>query len=192
MAILVVPYTDEWVAKRDGRKTWREHWLAIGDGTTVRGAYALKPYEWRIGGVPHRVVGWQGPVTEGLIDRRCDALGLRLLRAMLRKHPLLHGWGHGGLEKPMLLMLEKLSGLLHRTPFCVRTVKSARFPRGSPARQLTPLVAAMREALAAPIARLAEMGAIGRTHLHSRRTADGQVDALETLLLTRTHPSSED
>lgn len=120
---------DEWLPRREGIKTWREHWLAVENGDTVRGAYALKPHEWRIAGVPHTVVDWQGPVTEGLIDRRYNTLGLRLLREMLRQYPLLYSWGHGGLEQPLLQMLGKLGWLLHRTPFCLRVLKPARFLR---------------------------------------------------------------
>jgi hypothetical protein len=120
---------DEWIPKRDGVKTWREHWLAVEDGKTVRGAYALKPHEWLVRGEPHWVVDWQGPVTEGLIDRRYNTLGLRLLREMLRQYPLLYSWGHGGLEQPLLLMLEKLGWLLHQTPFCLRILRPSRFLR---------------------------------------------------------------
>lgn len=170
MAIEVIPYTDEWVTAvlafndrmhaggthwgwygaaaddwlpvREGRKTWREHWLAVEDGTTVRGAYALKPHEWRIRGEPQWVVDWQGPVTEGFVDRRFNTLGLRLIREMLRQRPMLYSWGHGGLEQPMLLMLEKLGWLLHHTPFLLRIVRPVRFLRRngylreSPARRL--------------------------------------------------------
>jgi hypothetical protein len=120
---------DEWLPIREGRKTWREHWLAIEDGATVRGAYALKPHEWRVRGEPQWVVDWQGPVTEGIVDRRYNTLGLRLIREMLRQHPMLYSWGHGGLEQPMLLMLEKLGWRLHSTPFLLRVVRPTRFLR---------------------------------------------------------------
>ena len=192
MAIQVIPYTDEWVPavlafndrmhaagahwgwygaakdawlpQREGQKTWREHWLAIEDGEAVRGAYALKPHEWRIRGVPHCVVDWQGPVTEGLIDRRYNTLGLRLLREMLRKYPLLYSWGHGGLEQPMLLMLEKLGWLLHRTPFCVRILKPARFLRGNRYLRGTPA-----RRLALDIAALSGVGPLAIHALHAAR-----------------------
>jgi len=155
MAIEVIPYTDEWVTAvlafndrmhaggthwgwygqslddwlpiGEGRRTWREHWLALEDGTTVRGAFALKPQEWRIRGTSCWPVDWQGPVTEGFVDRRYNTLGLRLLREMLKKHPMLYSWGHGGLEVPILQMLEKLGWLLHKTPFCLRIVRPTRF-----------------------------------------------------------------
>jgi hypothetical protein len=120
---------DEWLPVREGRKTWREHWLAVEDGATVRGAFAFKPHEWRVLGKAQWVVDWQGPVTEGIVDRRFNTLGLRLIREMLRRHPLLYSWGHGGLEQPMLLMLDKLGWLLHPTPFCLRVVRPTRFLR---------------------------------------------------------------
>jgi hypothetical protein len=120
---------DEWLPEREGRKTWREHYLAIEDERVVRGAYALKPHEWWIAGRPVLVSDWQGPVSEGAISRHYNTLGLRLLREMLRRYPLLYSWGHGGLEQPMLQMLEKLDWLLLRTPFCLRILHPARFLR---------------------------------------------------------------
>ena len=74
------------------------------------------------------VVDWQGPITEALIDRRWNTLGLRLLREMLKQYPLLYSWGHGGLEQPMLQMLEKLGWLLHRTPFLLRVLQARPLP----------------------------------------------------------------
>ncbi len=133
---------DEWLPERDGPTTWREHWLAVEDGKTVRGAYALKPQQWSIHGEPKAVSDYQGPVTEGIVNRQFNALGLRLLREMLKQYPMLYSWGHGGHDQPMLLMLEKLGWLLHPTPFCVRVLNPVRFLRhnaflrSSPARRL--------------------------------------------------------
>ena len=120
---------DEWLPEREGHKTWREHWLAVEDGAVVRGGYGLKPHEWWIHGAARLVTDWQGPVTEGLISRRYNTLGLRLLREMLKRYPLLYSWGHGGLEQPMLQMLERLGWLLHRTPFLLRVLRPVRFLR---------------------------------------------------------------
>jgi hypothetical protein len=120
---------DDWLPEREGKGTWREHWLAVEDESFVRGGYALRPQEWWIGGSPHVVTDWQGPVTEGLIDRRYSALGIRLLREMLRQYPLLYSWGHGGLEQPMLQMLDRMGWLLHPTPFCLRILRPFRFLR---------------------------------------------------------------
>ncbi len=150
--------SDPWLPEREGRRTWREHWLAVEDEAAVRGGYGLRPQEWWIRGARELVTDWQGPVTEGLINRRYSALGIRLLREMLRQYPLLYSWGHGGLEQPMLQMLEKLGWLLHPTPFCVRILHPFRFlrhnsyRRGTLARRLALALAAMTGAgsLAAP------------------------------------------
>jgi hypothetical protein len=158
-------HVDDWLPEREGRKTWREHWLAVEDGDTVRGAYALKPHEWWIRGERRSVSDWQGPVTEGLIDRRYSALGLRLTREMLKQYPLLYSWGHGGLEQPMLLMLDKLGWRLHRTPFCVRVVRPFRFLRRNRFLRSTP---ARRAAL--DLAAFSGAGSLGIPLLHAARS----------------------
>jgi hypothetical protein len=120
---------DEWLPRRPGIKVWREHFLAVEDASTVRGAYALKPHEWWIRGEPVLVTDWQGPVSEGLLSRRYNTLGLRLIRDMLKRYPLLYSWGHGGDEASMLQMLRSLKWLIHPTPFCLRVLKPFRFLR---------------------------------------------------------------
>ncbi len=188
MAIRVVPYTEEWVdavlafsermrgtgwgwygspidpwlPDRKGKRTWREHWLAIEDASVVRGGYALRPQEWWIRGSPRLVTDWQGPVTEGLIDRRYSALGLRLLREMLRQYPLLYSWGHGGLEQPMLQMLERLGWLLHPTPFCVRILEPFRFLRRN-----RYLRGTLPRRLAIDLAAVTGAGSLGVAALHA-------------------------
>lgn len=155
---------DAWLPARD-KKTWREHWLAVEDGALVRGAYALKPHEWRILGEPRLVVDWQGPITEALIDRRWSTLGLRLLREMLKQYPLLYSWGHGGLEQPMLQILGKLGWLLHHTPFLLRVLRPFRFLRLNGQLRDT---RARRVALDA--AAFSGAGSLGLRALHTART----------------------
>lgn len=59
-----------------------------------------------------------------------------------------------------------------------------------PAGAVEPLVAALREALDAPVARLAEMGAIGRARVLADHTAPGQVTVLEGLFGTQRGPGN--
>lgn len=163
---------DDWLPEREGHKTWREHWLAIEDGEAVRGAYALKPHEWIIRGTAQAVSDWQGPVSEGLLSRRYSALGLRLTRQMLKQYPLLYSWGHGGLEQPMLLMLEKLGWLLHSTPFCVRIVRPVRFLRRNRFLRSGPA-----RSLALDLAAFSGAGSVGLRLLHGVRSARGRAEA---------------
>jgi hypothetical protein len=120
---------DPWLPKRPGIKVWREHFLAVEDQGPVRGAYALKPHEWQVQGEPLLVTDWQGPVSEGVLTRKYNTLGLRLIRDMLKRYPLLYSWGHGGDEAAMLQMLRALKWRIHGTPFCLKVLKPFRFLR---------------------------------------------------------------
>ena len=108
---------------------WREFHLAVEEDGTVRGGYALKPQPWRIAGREQVVTDWQGPFSEGAINSRFAALGLRMVRDMLKKRPLLYSWGHGGDDEPMVRMLRKMDWLIHPTPACVYIVHPYRFLR---------------------------------------------------------------
>ncbi len=119
----------DWIPKRDGQNVWREYYLAVEDDSAVRGAFALKPQDWLINGQVQVVTDWQGPFSEGAIDVRHGTLGLRMIRDMLKKRPLLYSWGHGGDDQPVVQMLRKMNWLLHPTPFCLFVAKPARFLR---------------------------------------------------------------
>jgi len=122
---------DQWLPERENKRTWREHYLAIDDEGQVRGAYAHKPHEWQIRGERVLVADWQGPVSEGLLSPRYATLGLRLIREMLKRYPVLYSWGHGGHEAAMLQMIVKLGWLIHETPFCLKVLHPFRFLRGN-------------------------------------------------------------
>lgn len=120
---------DAWLPEREGKTVWREHYLAIDDEGEVRGAYAMKPQNWEIRGETVLVSDWQGPVSEGLLSRRYATLGLRLIREMLKRYPVLYSWGHGGHEAAMLQMIVSLKWMIHDTPFCLKVLHPFRFLR---------------------------------------------------------------
>jgi hypothetical protein len=118
-----------WIPPRPGQNVWREYHLAVEDGSAVRGCFALKPQDWLIKGQVQVVTDWQGPFSEGVVDSRHGMLGLRMIRDMLKKRPLLYSWGHGGDDQPVVQMLRKMNWLLHPTPFCLYIAKPFRFLR---------------------------------------------------------------
>ncbi len=133
----------DWIPRRPGQGVWREYHLAVDDDDgTVHGAFALKPQPWRVRGSEHTVTDWQGPFSEGSVDPRHATLGLRMIRDMLKKYPLLYSWGHGGNEQPVVQMLQKMGWVMHQTPFCLLVLKPFRFLRhnallrSSPVRRL--------------------------------------------------------
>lgn len=118
---------DTWLPERPGAVVWREHYLAVEDGESVRGGYALKVQSSWLRGEAATVCDYQGPVSEGTVDPRYGMLALRLFRDMTRKQPLLYSWGHGGEDPMVLQILRKLGWWLHTTPFCLRVLRPARF-----------------------------------------------------------------
>lgn len=119
-----------WLPKGEGNRSWREYWIAVEDGAEVRGAFALKPQEWWMGQRVSIVTDWQGPVSEGLVDRRYSALALRLVREGLCRRPLLYTWGHGSRDATILQILRTLDGwTFHWTPLSLRVLRPYRFLR---------------------------------------------------------------
>lgn len=118
-----------WAPKRDGVATWRELYVALENDADVVGGFALKPHEWWIEGRRRVVSDWQGPFSLGAVDNRYAALGLRMLRDMLRRQPLLYSWGHGGNGTPVVELLRRMGWLLHETPLLLRVVRPYDFLR---------------------------------------------------------------
>lgn len=119
-----------WIPKRhEAQPVWREFYLAVEDDEAVRGGFALKPQEWWIRGESRTVADWQGPFSEGAVSNRYGALGLRMLRDMLKRQPLLYSWGHGGDDAAIVQLLERMQWTLVPTPFLFRVVHPFAFAR---------------------------------------------------------------
>jgi hypothetical protein len=173
-----------WVPKRPGQRVWREHYVAVEDGSAVRGGYALKPQEFLIRGRTEVVTDWQGPVSEGAYDRHYNTLGLRLVRDMLRRRPLLYSWGHGGYDQPMINMLRTLGWHLHSTPFCILVTKPFRFLRLNRYLRATP-----RRRLALDFLAWSGLGFLGLRTLHAfNRLRGGRIDRAEAEVVSEFGP----
>lgn len=166
--------TPAWIPKqREDQPVWRELHLAIEQaasessetGTAEErcvGAYGLKPQVWRVHGQEHVVADWQGPVSLGAIDNRYAALGLRLLRDMKKKQPLLYSWGHGGGDEPIVKLLTKMGWMLYDTPFVFRVCSAPNFLRKNAYLRKDP-----RRALGQDILARTGLGTLGFGLLHA-------------------------
>jgi hypothetical protein len=122
----------DWIPKtRPEQPVWREYHLALEDKRDVRGGFVLKPQPWWIRGEVRVVTDWQGPFSEGLYSAKYSMLGLRMIRDMLKRRPLLYSWAYGGAadEDAMVQMLKKIGWRMHDTPLCIRVLKPRRFLR---------------------------------------------------------------
>ncbi len=159
--------TPAWIPKaRPDQPVWRELHLAIEQAgqpdERCVGAYGLKPQVWRLHGQEHVVADWQGPVSLGAIDNRYAALGLRLLRDMKKKQPLLYSWGHGGDGEPIVQLLTKMGWRLYATPFVFRVCNPSAFLRKNAYLRKDPQRALGQDVLAAT-----GLGTLGFTALHT-------------------------
>jgi hypothetical protein len=156
-----------WIPPRKGQRVWRELYLAVerGDhGEACVGGFALKPQAWLVHGRERTVTDWQGPVSLGAIDNRYATMGLRMLRDMLKRQPLLYSWGHGDDEAPMVRMLRKMGWLMHPTPFLLRVCRPARFLRRNGY-----LRRDRARALAQDLLAISGLGSVGIHALHEAR-----------------------
>lgn len=131
--------TPDWIARRPGQEVWREYHVAVDSAGEVHGAFALKPQPWLVRGQTHVVADWQGPFSEGSVDPKFNTLGLRMIRDMLKKQPLLYSWGHGGNEQPVVEMLLKMGWQMHQTPFALLVCRPSRFLRFNAILRASPL-----------------------------------------------------
>lgn len=118
-----------WIAPHPDAPVWREYYVVVEDGKLVRAGYALKPQEWWVRGAPMVITDSQGPFSEGAIDRRFGALGLRVIRDMLKRRPHTYSWGHGGGGEQIVQLIEKMGWTLLPSPFCLRVLRPTAFLR---------------------------------------------------------------
>jgi hypothetical protein len=75
------------------------------------------------------VAHYRLPVSEGIVDKRCAAVGAVMLRRALQRHPLLYALGMGGYAQPLPRMLQAVGWKLWPVPFYFRIVRPSRFLR---------------------------------------------------------------
>src|SRR5262245_32826009 len=94
----------EWLPPLPGATLFQEMFLAAEEGI-VRGGYILKHQEFMLNKQRRLVDFYHSPLSEGLIDRKYSAVGLKLLQDALKRNPPLYALGMGGRDKPLPRML---------------------------------------------------------------------------------------
>jgi hypothetical protein len=115
-----------WIPQRPGQKVWREFLLAVDEGSTVRGAYCLKPQEFLVSGQARQVASWHGPLSEGIVDKKYSTVGFRLIHDLLKREPLFFSWGA---SEPLPQIFRSMGWFSLETPFCLRILRPFRFLR---------------------------------------------------------------
>jgi hypothetical protein len=118
-----------WLPPGNDNPVLNEFFVAV-DGSSVRGAYALKQELIFIRGKGlQRVACYHHPLSEGIVDRAFASVGVLLARDALARQPFLYALGMGGTERPIARMLKALGFSLTPIPFYFRVVHPAKFLR---------------------------------------------------------------
>lgn len=153
-----------WLPMRAGAPVVREFFLAL-DGGEVRGGFTLRRQEFCLRGEKVATANYQGPLSEGLWDRRYMMAGVQMLRAALRDQPLLYALGMGGMEQPLPKLLASSGWSLAPVPFRFRVLRAGNFLR-----QIGPLRKVAWRARAMDLAAATGLGALAFGALHAWRS----------------------
>ncbi len=127
----------EWLPNIPGRAVRREFFLAL-DGCAVRGGFTLRRQEFLLRGKIAEIANYQGPLSEGIWDRRFMMVGVQMLRAALRDQPLLYALGMGGPAQPLPRLLSMSGWSMTLVPFHFKVLRAAAFLRNIQPLRTTP------------------------------------------------------
>jgi hypothetical protein len=106
-----------WLPKIESRKIYQEYFLALEGGSTVRGGYMLKHEEASFRGQFSSLACLQFPLSEGIVDKAYNLMGVQLLTNALKRQPRLYALGMGGYQEPLPKMLRAMGWTFHTIPF---------------------------------------------------------------------------
>lgn len=118
-----------WLPKIGNRKIYQEYFLALENGSTVRGAYILKHQDFSSKGHIISIGNYQLPISEGIVNKAYNLVGIQLLSNALKKQPLLFALGMGDYEQPLPKMLKAMGWSMYSVPFFFKVNHPHRFLR---------------------------------------------------------------
>lgn len=121
--------TPKWLPPGLSDHVWRQYFVAVDDADVVRGAYVLKPQTFNLKGRAIEVASIQGPLSEGIVDRRYGALAMVMVRDMYARSPLLFGLGGG---ERLHRVLNAMGWKAYAAPLLIHVRNPGRFVRQSP------------------------------------------------------------
>ncbi len=153
-----------WLPKAPDRTTYREYFLAL-DGETVRGGFTIRRQPSWLRGALSSVANYQGPLSEGIWDRRYMMAGVQMMRAAVRDHPLLYALGMGGVHQPLPKLLAAAGWQMAPLPFRFKVLRPFRFLRQIQSLRRTTLRARLLD-----LAAFSGVGSIGLHAVQAMRT----------------------
>ncbi len=119
----------KWLPKIEGRKIFQEYFVAVENGSEVRGTFILKHQEFAFAGNPVSIADYHLPISEGLVNKAYGLTGVQLLMNALKRQPLLFSLGIGGHEEALAQMLKRLGWTIVAVPFFFKVHHPVKFFR---------------------------------------------------------------
>jgi hypothetical protein len=138
----------DWLPKLAGRKIFQEYFLAVENGSDVRGAFGLKHQEFSLNGETVSLGTCQLPISEGTVNNAYGSIGVRILLNAFERKALFYALGIGGYQEPLAVILTNLGWTLETVPLFFRVQHPFRFLRNSTFLRSTKLKRALADLLA--------------------------------------------
>ena len=106
-----------WLPKFDDMKIFQESFLALENDSIVRGAYMLKQQEFSFKGDVVSIASYHQPISEGIVNKKYNSIGIRLIMDGLNRQPLLFALGMGGYDEQITKVLEAMRWNIFSIPF---------------------------------------------------------------------------
>lgn len=118
-----------WLPKCDDMKIFQESFLALENDSIVRGAYMLKQQEFSFKGDVVSIASYHQPISEGIVNKKYNSIGIRLIIDGLNRQPLLFALGMGGYDEQITKVLEAMRWDIFSIPFYFKIVNVQHFLR---------------------------------------------------------------
>lgn len=119
----------DWLQSRPGAAAWREYVVAVDDkSAVVRGGFVLKQQMFLLSQSATLIGNVQGPVSEGLVNRKFAPLGALMLKDAMARQPLQIAWGT---SKQKAGLLTQAGWASCKFPLLLHVVNQGAFLRGN-------------------------------------------------------------
>jgi hypothetical protein len=115
-----------WLPQAEGEVIFEELFLAT-DDAEVRGGYVLKHQPFWIAGHVETIGFVYLPLSEGVVNKQFNLVGLRLMADALKRQPLNYCLGMGGFDQPLPRLLKATGWSLVAIPFFFLVLKPKPF-----------------------------------------------------------------
>lgn len=122
-------HASSWLPRQDGAGPYLQYFLVLEDGAHVRGGYTLRHQDIWLAGSCRAAASYQGPISEGVYDKRYAMIGLRMLQHALRNQPFLYSLGMGGSDQPLPRFLVASGWSISLVPFFFKVLNARPFLR---------------------------------------------------------------